>query len=112
MCCFVMPLIQGIAVSSIRKSKSREIKDKTCSHFMQQLPKLETMLWGGTVMLIVDHIINGEVTWRYPFFTALEQAGGAHVMLREMLTVGLPMCGVITLVWAGLSFASALHWQR
>ena len=51
-------------------------------------------------MLIVDHIINGEVTWRYPFFTALEQAGGGAVMLREMLTVGLPMSLTITAVWA------------
>ena len=51
-------------------------------------------------MLVVDHIINGEVTWRYPFFTALEQAGGGAVMLREMLTVGLPMSLTITAVWA------------
>jgi len=52
-------------------------------------------------MLIVDHIINGEVTWRYPFFTALEQSGGINVMLKEMLTVGLPMSVVLTLVWIG-----------
>ena len=68
---------------------------------MRQLPALEKMLWGGSVMLIVDHIINGEVTWRYPFFTALTETGGAEVMLREMLTVGLPMSVVLTLVWIG-----------
>ena len=55
----------------------------------------------GSVMLIVDHIINGEVTWRYPFFTALEEAGGLQVMLREMLTVGVPMSIVLTAVWVG-----------
>ena len=49
------------------------------------------MLWGGSLMLIVDHIINGEVTWMYPFFTALETEGGGLVMLNEMLTVGVPM---------------------
>ena len=59
------------------------------------------MLWGGSVMLVVDHIINGELTWRFPFFTALENAGGGAVMLREMLTVGLPMSVVLTLVWIG-----------
>jgi hypothetical protein len=58
------------------------------------------MLWGGTVMLIVDHIINGELTWRFPFFTALGQTGGWEVMLREMLTVGVPMSLVLTVVWA------------
>ena len=57
------------------------------------------MLWGGSLMLIVDHIINGEVTWMYPFFTALESEGGGMVMLREMLTVGVPMSIVVTAAW-------------
>jgi hypothetical protein len=57
------------------------------------------MLWGGTVMLIVDHVINGELTWRFPFFTALDKAGGGAVMLREILTVGVPMSLVLTAVW-------------
>ncbi|MCR5828671.1 MAG: hypothetical protein K6G53_09705 [Bacteroidales bacterium] len=61
---------------------------------------LELMLWGGTIMLIVDHIINGELTWAFPFFTALGQEGGGAVMLREMLTVGVPMSLAITAVWA------------
>ena len=51
-------------------------------------------------MLVVDHIINGELTWKFPFFTALDQVGGFGVMLHEMLTVGLPMAMVLTLVWA------------
>ena len=62
------------------------------------------MLWGGSVMLIVDHIINGELTWRFPFFTALGETGGWQIMLREMLTVGVPMSVVITLVWATYAF--------
>jgi hypothetical protein len=61
---------------------------------------LEKMLWGGSVMLIVDHIINGELTWRFPFFTALDQVGGGEVMLRELLTVGLSMSVALTAVWA------------
>ena len=64
-----------------------------------RLPDLEKMLWGGTLMLIVDHVINGELTWRFPFFTALDQAGGGMVMLREMLTVGVPMSLVLTAAW-------------
>ena len=64
-----------------------------------RLPDLEKMLWGGTLMLIVDHVINGELTWRFPFFTALGQAGGGNVMLREMLTVGVPMSLVLTTAW-------------
>lgn len=100
MCCFLMPLMQGVAVSAVRKSINKDCNNSPA--WAHELPKLENMLWGGTVMLVVDHIISGEVTWRYPFFTALEQAGGASVMLREMLTVGLPMCAVITLLWGGI----------
>ena len=58
------------------------------------------MLWGGTLMLIVDHVINGELTWRFPFFTALDSVGGGSVMLREMLTVGVPMSLILTAAWA------------
>ena len=58
------------------------------------------MLWGGSVMLIVDHILNGELVWYWPFFTALEVEGGGAVMLREMLTVGVPISIAVTAVWA------------
>ena len=90
MCCFLVPLAQAVATSIY------------CNHNpgKKNLPALEKMLWGGTVMLIVDHVISGELTWRFPFFTALDQTGGAGIMLREMLTVGVPMSLVLTLVWA------------
>ena len=100
MSCFVVPLAQAVVTSAIRKSNEKNNRSDH-SDFARHLPALEKMLWGGSVMLIVDHIINGEVTWRYPFFTALTETGGAEVMLREMLTVGLPMSVVLTLVWMG-----------
>lgn len=52
------------------------------------------------MMLVVDHVINGELTWRFPFFTALGRAGGGEVFLRELLTVGVPMALALTLLWA------------
>ncbi len=90
MACFIAPLVEAIAVTAIRKSGI-----KTSRH----LPDLEKMLWGGTLMLIVDHVINGELTWRFPFFTALDQAGGAARMWQEILTVGVPMALALTLAW-------------
>jgi hypothetical protein len=93
MACFVVPLVEAIATSALRKKGNKD------GFVGRNLASLELMLWGGTIMLIVDHIINGELTWRFPFFTALGQEGGGAVMLREMLTVGLPMAAVITAVW-------------
>ncbi len=93
MACFVVPLVQAIATSVLRaKSNGNSI-------LTHHLPALEKMLWGGTIMLIVDHVINGELTWRFPFFTALSAEGGASMMLHEMLTVGVPISLVITTVW-------------
>lgn len=93
MACFIAPLVQAAATSALRKWGRKD------GFIGRNLASLELMLWGGSVMLIVDHIINGELTWRFPFFTALGESGGGAVMLREILTVGLPMCLVITLVW-------------
>ena len=92
MACFVAPLVQAIATTAYRKISKTPAP--------ASLQTLETMLWGGSVMLIVDHVINGELTWQFPFFTALSQTGGAAQMWREILTVGVPMCLVITAVWA------------
>ena len=87
-------MVEAIAVSALKKGHRKD------GFVGRNLASLELMLWGGTIMLIVDHIINGELTWQFPFFTALAQEGGGAVMLREMLTVGLPMAVVITAVWA------------
>lgn len=89
MCCFLVPLAQAVATTVYRKVHNSGEKVRT----------LEKMLWGGSIMLIVDHIINGELTWQYPFFTALTDAGGGSVFLRELLTVGVPMSLAITAVW-------------
>ena len=89
MCCFLVPLAQAVATTVYRKVRNSGEKVRT----------LEKMLWGGSIMLIVDHIINGELTWKYPFFTALTDAGGASVFLRELLAVGVPMSLVITAIW-------------
>ena len=99
MSCFIVPLAQAVVTSTYRKANEKTIENST-SALKRHIPALEKMLWGGSVMLVVDHIINGELTWRFPFFTALENAGGGAVMLREMLTVGVPMSLVITAVWA------------
>ena len=100
MSCFIVPMVQALATTAYRKAHSKPFK----STLGREIPTLEKMLWGGTVMLIVDHVINGELTWRFPFFTALNEVGGFQTMLKEMLTVGLPISLVLTAVWAVYSY--------
>ena len=102
MACFIVPLTQAIATTIYRKHVTTTGKD---TFVTRNLKTLEQMLWGGSLMLILDHIINGEVTWMYPFFTALETEGGGMVMLREMLSVGVPMSVLVTLVWSVWCYA-------
>lgn len=100
MSCFIVPLTQAIATSAYRKHNEKKIEASISSPLMHHLPTLEKMLWGGSLMLVVDHVINGELSWQFPFFTALESADGFQIMLREMLTVGVPMSLVLTTAWA------------
>lgn len=101
MACFIVPLTQAVVTSAVRHNKMKTNKN-TENPWLKQLPKLELMLWGGSLMLVVDHIINGELMLGFPFFSALVQEGGALTMLREMLTIGVPMSVLITLVYCGM----------
>ena len=98
MACFIVPLVQAVATTVYRKRHVAEIAAPNAPVLKHRLPDLEKMLWGGTLMLVVDHIINGELTWRFPFLTALE-TGGWEAMVRELLTVGVPMAAVLTAAW-------------
>ena len=102
MSCFIVPLVQAVATTAYRRHNAQTLSEG--NFLKRQIPALEKMLWGGTLMLVVDHVVNGELTWRFPFFTALDQAGGGLVMLKEMLTVGVPMSLVLTFAWAAWAF--------
>jgi len=99
MCCFLVPLTQAAATSAVRMITKNHSGN---SVWINNLPTLEKMLWGGSIMLIIDHILNGELMWAFPFFTALEKEGGAAVMLHEIATVGVAMSVAVTLMWVAL----------
>ena len=97
MACFIVPLVQAVATTAYRKRMEKTQVEPAQSNYnalSKHLPTLEKMLWGGSLMLIVDHILNGEVTWMYPFFTALETEGGGLVMLTRSLPPWRPKAAV------------------
>ena len=78
MSCYIVPLVQAVAVSACRKAGVKT------GFIGRNLASLETMLWGASVALVIDHAINGELfTW----------------MPMEMLRVGVPMSLAVTLAW-------------
>ena len=108
MCCFLVPMAQAVATTIYRKSiESHNTGSGTAAFVKSKVKDLEKMLWGGTSMLIVDHIINGELIWPFPFFTALTEVDGTAVFLKELLTVGLPMSLALTFCWLGVNLLKA-----
>jgi len=55
---------------------------------------LNSMLWGGVIMLAVEHISHGEIVLYPPFLTA-----GLPEVFPEMMRVGIPMTLSIFLIW-------------
>lgn len=85
MACFIVPLTQAVATTIYRK-----VTKQSDTFVGRNLKTLELMLWGGSIMLLIDHLVNGELfAWD----------------LREVLTVGVPMSVVVTAVWAVWCYA-------
>jgi hypothetical protein len=64
------------------------------------------MLWGGAILLGLEHIWHGELTWQFPFLTAVRE-GETATMLQEMGTVGLGMCVLVTAAWGLMVLVAA-----
>jgi hypothetical protein len=60
---------------------------------------LNIMLWGGVVMLVIEHIAHGEVVFYPPFLTAMQNPADIPIMLQELATVGGTMTIAIVVVW-------------
>jgi hypothetical protein len=89
MACFIAPMATGIITTVFRKKIPAALK----------ISWLNIMLWGGVVMLIVDHIANGELVFYPPFITAMQNPAGITVMLQEVAVIGGLMTIAIVLVW-------------
>ena len=88
MACFIVPLTQAVATTIYRK-----VTKQTDTFVGRNLKTLELMLWGGSIMLLIDHLVNGELfAWN----------------LREVLTIGVPMSVVVTAVWAIWCYAKEI----
>lgn len=66
----------------------------------KKLGVLELALWGGSFILAGEHLIHGEVSFRFPWLTAVSEGPDAvREMLGEMGTVGVGMLGIIVGGW-------------
>jgi len=74
-------------------------KERTGLTWSRKLGWLNKLLWGGTILLALEHIWHGEVVPWPPFLTAMENPADVAPMLHEVATIGVAMAVVVTLVW-------------
>ncbi|MBN2208321.1 MAG: hypothetical protein JW759_03385 [Candidatus Coatesbacteria bacterium] len=91
MACFLAPAAAAMITTTARKRVSAKY----------HLDWLMAMLWGGVIMLAVEHIAHREVILSPPFLTA-----GVSEVLPEILKVGIPMTIAIVLVWAAMALVA------
>jgi hypothetical protein len=87
MACFIAPAAAAIAATVIKK--------RMPSRWL--FGRLTLMLWGGVLMLLVDHAATGEIIPYFPFFTK-----SWNEIWPEVIKIGLPMTLLIFAVWGGM----------
>ncbi|MCM8792282.1 MAG: hypothetical protein NC826_03945 [Candidatus Omnitrophica bacterium] len=85
MACFLVPAGTAILTTALRKKVPEKYR----------IGWLNAMLWGGVLMLAVEHISHGEVVLYPPFLTK-----GLPEILPELVRVGVPMTLAIFGVWS------------
>lgn len=95
MACFITPAIIGLIVHIIGRI-SKETRDKL------KLNLLGTMLLGGAILLMLEHVWHGEVVPYPPFLTEAKNPGGWLTIIHEAATVGSAMTIGVTALWGGI----------
>lgn len=85
MACFLVPMALGIITALLHRKFPRDL----------HVGWLNALLWGGTLMLAVEHVAHGEIVPYPPFLTA-----GLAEIIPEMLTIGVPMAIVNVGIWS------------
>lgn len=115
MACFLVPaataVVTTLAGAKVAQSEQAAETAGKSSHPTDRIPWstriswLNNMLWGGVVLLLLEHIWHGEVVFYPPFLTAMADPADTATMLHEMATVGVGMTVLVTLVWLVICLA-------
>ena len=111
MACFLVPAGEAIITTVAQKIIEKKAADgSAASDIAQKLKPLNGMLWGGSALLMFEHIWHGEVVPWYPFLTAMNDPADTAEMFAEMGSVGVSMAVLVTAVWVlGVAITSKIH---
>jgi len=94
----VTTIVQKVVENREKKVGGEKAK-KTGLSWSRRLSWLNKMLWGGTILLALEHVWHGEVVPWPPFLTAMENPADVAPMLHEMAVFGGAMAITVTVVW-------------
>lgn len=127
MACFTVSAVEAIVVTAIEKkaekkelsaekitlsTENHKAEQETKIPFSRKLKWLRNMLWGGSILLLFEHIWHGEIVPWFPFLTAAANHEDAMQMLHEMATVGVAMAVAVAVVWGVMVAVSNLYEKR
>jgi hypothetical protein len=108
MACFLVPGGEAIVASIVKKAVSSKEETSGSAQtkeaagaltWKKKLSWLTNMLWGGAILLALEHIWHGEVVFYPPFLTAMSDPADTVAMIHEMSTVGVGMAVMVTVCW-------------
>ncbi|MBR1608431.1 MAG: hypothetical protein IJ678_02315 [Kiritimatiellae bacterium] len=111
MACFTAPLAEALVVTAAKSAAKNRKGGESANPFVRRLGWLQKMLFGGSALLAVEHVWHGEITWKYPFLTAVAE-GDTAGMLREIATVGVAMAVLVTAAWAVMVLIASAEERR
>jgi len=110
MACFTVPLATAAVAGAAHRALVRK---SPRNPFAEKFHWLARMMLGGSFLLAVEHVWHGEITWRFPFLTALKEGPEASAaMFREMATRGTAMTLLLVGVWLVMVWVSSLPQRK
>ena len=129
MACFTVSLAEGLIAGGtaillnvlskkeiqkrIEQGESKEEITTKTGEWSKRFASLSYLTLGGSALLAFEHIWHGEVTFTFPFLTAVsEGAEATSVMLHEIATTGVLMAVLCTLTWGIITIVSILRKRK
>ena len=98
MCCFFVPAAEAavLVVSAFAFGKSGSSLARKVSFHCR---RLSALLFGGSLLLAIEHLWHGELIFSPPFITAMKSPEDTEVMLHEIATTGVAMAVLVTVAY-------------
>jgi drug/metabolite transporter (DMT)-like permease len=97
MACFTAPAAVAIVTTLFRKRIPAKY----------HINWLNTLLWGGTAGLALEHVAHEEIVPYFPYLTAMKSAADTATMVSEILSIGVMMLVVCVVVWAVMVYVAS-----